>query len=335
MNKNSSKEQQSKSQSFNVASALSIDVVGEQSGATGFATACRRHVQALSAFNNVKAYGSGEGAQIVYAHGSARSLNGAPQGQYNIGYLVCETDKLSVVMRKAAEKLDEIWTCSRFCAEALTSTHKPVKLVPHYAETFGFNKTENTRPVFLVAFNGHSRALRKNPALAVKAINVAAPGSLVILKGLNMEVWMQRWLQREASNVTIEFVTEELEALELKALYQRVDILVSLHASEGFGLHLLEAMALGKTVVASRWGGNVDFMHDDNSFLVDCVEGAVNDDYFLGSWGYPVFESAVEAVKQAVDACDKVGFNFQVSESAQGYSLPVAVYKTQLALHGS
>jgi glycosyltransferase involved in cell wall biosynthesis len=335
MNKNLSKEPQSKSQSFNVDSALLIDVTGEQSGATGFATAHRRHVQALSAFNSVRAYGSRENAQIVYAHGSARLFNNVPQGQHNIGYLVCETDKLSVVMRKAAERFDEIWTCSTFCAEVLTSTHKPVKLVPHYAETFGFNKTENTRPVFLVAFNAHSRALRKNPVLAVKAINAAAPGSLVIVKSLNMEMWMQRWLQREASDVTIEFVMEELETLALKALYQRVDILVSLHASEGFGLHLLEAMALGKTVVASRWGGNVDFMSDNNSFLVDCVEGAVNDDYFLGAWGYPVFESAVEAVKKAVDVCDKVGFNFQVSESVQGYSLPATVYKTQLALHGN
>jgi len=335
MNKNLTKEQPNKSLNCSEDSALSVDVLGERQALTGFATACRRHVHALSAFNNVKAHGSGAPSDILYAHGGSHMLNKTPRSLHNIGYMVCETNKLSVVARKAAEKLDEIWTCSEFCANVLNTLGKPVKLVPHYAETFGFNRTENTRPVFLVAFNAHSRIARKNPALAVKAINEAAPGSVVIVKGLNMEVWLQRWLQREASKVTLEFVLEELDSTELSALYKRVDILVSLHASEGFGLHLLEAMALGKTVVASRWGGNVDFMLPGYSFLVACKENKVNDDYFMGSWGYPVFESAVEEIKQAVNVCDKTGFNYQVMESVKMFSLSETVNKTQQALHGN
>jgi glycosyltransferase involved in cell wall biosynthesis len=47
------------------------------------------------------------------------------------------------------------------------------------------------------------------------------------------------------------------------------DCLVSLHRSEGLGLHCAEAMWLGKPVVATRYSGNLDFMDDGNSFLVD------------------------------------------------------------------
>ena len=32
---------------------------------------------------------------------------------------------------------------------------------------------------------------------------------------------------------------------------------------------LEEAMWLGRPVTATRYGGNLDFMHDENSFLVD------------------------------------------------------------------
>src|SRR5205823_482995 len=44
---------------------------------------------------------------------------------------------------------------------------------------------------------------------------------------------------------------------------------MSLHRSEGFGLTPAEAMALGKPVIATRYGGTLDFMNDENSYLVD------------------------------------------------------------------
>jgi glycosyltransferase involved in cell wall biosynthesis len=42
-----------------------------------------------------------------------------------------------------------------------------------------------------------------------------------------------------------------------------------LHRSEGLGLTMAEAMLLGKPVIATRYSGNLDFMDDGNSLLVD------------------------------------------------------------------
>ena len=44
-------------------------------------------------------------------------------------------------------------------------------------------------------------------------------------------------------------------------LINSIDSLISLHRSEGFGLHLAEAMAMGKAVIATNWSGNTDFMN--------------------------------------------------------------------------
>jgi glycosyltransferase involved in cell wall biosynthesis len=55
---------------------------------------------------------------------------------------------------------------------------------------------------------------------------------------------------------------------EVLSLYASCDVLVSLHRSEGLGLSPLEAMLLGKPVIATAWSGVMDFMNDRNSCLV-------------------------------------------------------------------
>ncbi len=49
----------------------------------------------------------------------------------------------------------------------------------------------------------------------------------------------------------------------------RADLYAALHRSEGFGLPLAEAMLAGIPVMATGWSGNVDFMDERNSLLVD------------------------------------------------------------------
>src|SRR3712207_9035191 len=53
-----------------------------------------------------------------------------------------------------------------------------------------------------------------------------------------------------------------------RSLFAASDCYVSLHRSEGFGLTMADAMALGKPVIATGYSGNVDFMREDNSWLV-------------------------------------------------------------------
>ncbi len=59
------------------------------------------------------------------------------------------------------------------------------------------------------------------------------------------------------------------------ALMAACDCYVSLHRSEGFGLTLAEAMALGKPVIATGYSGNLEFMTPETSYLVPWSLGTV------------------------------------------------------------
>ena len=57
----------------------------------------------------------------------------------------------------------------------------------------------------------------------------------------------------------IVLIAESLSRDDLLSLYAACDVFLSLHRSEGFGRGLAEALQLGVDVVATNFGGNVDF----------------------------------------------------------------------------
>ena len=70
-----------------------------------------------------------------------------------------------------------------------------------------------------------------------------------------------------------------LPPADMSGLMAAVDIVLSLHRSEGFGLVPAEAMQLGKPVVATGWSGNMDFMNAHNSAPVSFDLVPVQDPY--------------------------------------------------------
>ena len=70
-----------------------------------------------------------------------------------------------------------------------------------------------------------------------------------------------------------------LPPADMSGLMADVDIVLSLHRSEGFGLVPAEAMQLGKPVVATGWSGNMDFMNERNSAPVSYRLVPVQDPY--------------------------------------------------------
>eukprot|EP00931_Biecheleriopsis_adriatica_P052289 TRINITY_DN30406_c0_g1_i2.p1 TRINITY_DN30406_c0_g1~~TRINITY_DN30406_c0_g1_i2.p1 ORF type:complete len:146 (+),score=32.49 TRINITY_DN30406_c0_g1_i2:90-527(+) len=51
-----------------------------------------------------------------------------------------------------------------------------------------------------------------------------------------------------------------LEEEDLRNFKASVDVFISLHRSEGFGLAIMEMMLLGKPVIATNYSGNEQFM---------------------------------------------------------------------------
>ena len=89
------------------------------------------------------------------------------------------------------------------------------------------------------------------------------------------------------------------------ALVAASDCYVSLHRSEGFGHVLGEAMYLGRPVIATAYGGNLDFMDEDNSWLIPHGRSAVGGPGIPypahGTWAEPDLDAAARALRAAAD----------------------------------
>lgn len=58
----------------------------------------------------------------------------------------------------------------------------------------------------------------------------------------------------------------------MASLYKGCDAFVLPSRGEGYGLPYCEAMSMGLPTIGTRWGGNLEFMNNQNSYLID-VEG--------------------------------------------------------------
>ena len=60
-----------------------------------------------------------------------------------------------------------------------------------------------------------------------------------------------------------------ISPFELPTLYRAANCFILPARTEGWGLRYLEAMAMELPVIATRWGGHLDFLNEENSYLID------------------------------------------------------------------
>ena len=103
-------------------------------------------------------------------------------------------------------------------------------------------------------------------------------------------------------------VDRHLSRPDQMALTATADCMVSLHRAEGLGLHLMEAMWLGTPTIATRYSGNLAFMDDTNSALVDArlVDVVHGERYFPAEaqWAEPDLDQAATWMRRMVDEPD-------------------------------
>lgn len=201
------------------------------------------------------------------------------RGRYTIGYWNWELLRFPRRWRDSIRHVDEVWVPSTFCADALRgATTKPVTTVPYALDPRAFSEPapESAGPFrFLFVFDALSIVERKNPLGLIEAFRrardqLSVPVELV-LKVVNADADPEAMGPvREAARAdsAILLIERYLKRDELRALFQSCGAYVSLHRSEGFGLTLAEAMAAGKSVIATAWSANRDFMNEDNALPV-------------------------------------------------------------------
>ena len=112
-------------------------------------------------------------------------------------------------------------------------------------------------------------------------------------------------LKSDNDDLGILWLEETLTRSKTLELMNCLDVYISLHRSEGFGLTIAEAMALGKPVIASKYSGNVDFMSKECAFLIDTPTIKTKQPYGpypRGTvWGDPDIQQAADGITTLID----------------------------------
>jgi SAM-dependent methyltransferase/glycosyltransferase involved in cell wall biosynthesis len=201
--------------------------------------------------------------------------------RYSIGVWWWELDQFPERFHDAFAYLDEIWVGSRFVADAIAPVSPiPVLVMP---VALDFPEVEPLTPgefgipgsyKFLYSYDYGSVFGRKNPLGAIDAyLDGFAPGdgAALVLKSINADrdpANHRLVLEAVAGRPDIVIIDEYLDPVDKNRLTASCDCYLSLHRSEGFGLTIAEAMYFGKPVIATGYGGNLEFMEPSSSMHV-------------------------------------------------------------------
>lgn len=220
-----------------------------------------------------------------------------------------------------AERLhwvDEVWAPTRFIADTFRKYVKVpvvpmlpgVELPPFERKPRSAFGLPDDRFVFLFTFDLFSTLARKNPLGLIAAFRKAfrrdEPVDLVIKVSRGDEIAADfATLKAACDEAGVTLLNAVLPRGDLLALMACADCYVSLHRSEGLGLGLAESMLMEKPVIGTGYSGNLDFMTDDNSYLVRCERlpcAADAPPYRRGFvWGEPDLQHAAEVMRRVLE----------------------------------
>ncbi len=241
---------------------------------------------------------------------------------YRIGMWYWEVEEFPASQHGGFGPLDEVWVATDFVRRAI-EPHSPVPVrtltppLPQRGPEPTLSRADlglPEAPLFLFSFDYLSTAERKNPVGLVDAFERAfrpGEGPVLVIKSINADkrvVDAERLRLRAAARPDVILLEEYLEPAARDALVAHCDCYVSLHRAEGLGLTMAEAMAWGKPVIATGYSGNLQFMHDENSFLVPWTPAPIPahaEPYPAGGvWADPDLDAAAAAMRLVVDAPD-------------------------------
>lgn len=265
-----------------------------------------------------------------------------------IGYWVWETDTIPEAWYTDLRSVERVWAPTQYCADVFEEEIRvPVDVVPHPValpdlrstnrnDTLGKFDIESGKRVILFVFDGASYLVRKNPAALIRAFaksGLEAKGWCLLLKTKHLfdRIEAGKELTDLArGTLGVRLINASLPAEDLTALLESADIYASPHCSEGFGLTIAEAMALGKPVVATDFSGSRDFLDASCGYPVKAHDWMLEEDhghYLSGhSWGRIDEDALATALVQA--ACRVDAGDLSIGDAARANIAAKLSYET-------
>jgi len=206
-----------------------------------------------------------------------------------------ETSRLPDGWAELLSDKDQVWVPSRHNYEVFADGGVPESKLRILPETMDFDAFSPSRVepmdlgapdghlVFLSSFDFSERKGWRQLLLAwARAFDAGDPVCLV-LKTLSVAKWDEDYIRERilhfleaqfgngarAQLAPIEILPVRLSSEEKPRLYAAADAYVAASRGEAWGRTYMEAMAMGLPTVGTRYGGNLDFMTDEDCWLVD------------------------------------------------------------------
>lgn len=204
---------------------------------------------------------------------------------YSIAYVMFETEYFPLKYAEHLRYQNEIWTPSTFCRDSIVrSGLGKVYVMPLGVDIEQFDP-EKVEPIKcpdsmiekykFLSIMGYSE--RKGVSVLIRAFSEEFSGDkdvILYLKG--------GWYDHDKAKAEVENIMKDIKNPPLihldftvypddimAQIYKMCDCFVLPTRGEGFGLPFAEAMSMELPVIGTRWSGQLDFMNDDNSYLID------------------------------------------------------------------
>jgi glycosyltransferase involved in cell wall biosynthesis len=229
-------------------------------------------------------------------------------------------------VKQIEKNVDELWVPSGFVRDVFVrcGVHpERIAVVPNGVNTHSFcPEGKSWKPPeargFTFLFVGGAIG-RKGVDLLIKAYQSAFTNRdevSLIIKDIGSSSFYRHmtvvpWLLKESKkpeSPRLVVLIDEMDETKLSELYRACDALVLPYRGEGFGMPLLEAMACGKPVIATREGPASEFCPEDCSYLIPAklvpIPGGINGFGELAgepTWFEPEVKELAAAMRHAFE----------------------------------
>lgn len=221
------------------------------------------------------------------------------QGQLSIGYTYMETTQMVSTYVDQCNEMDGIWVPSRHNLHYIQQCgiNVPCTLVRQGIEIENkkLHQTENAPFTFLSVFQwvprkGQDLLLRaffeefnkKDDVILIIKTSKMGWGNQLLPYVLDEIDKLRAGIGSGKQTAPVHVITDLLSQSQMNELYGKSNAFVLPSRGEAVGLPYLEAGSFGLPVIATGWGGQRDFLTEENSYLIDYELAPIPEKWYTG-----------------------------------------------------